>query len=600
MANRDDIIKQNIKFMYGRSQEISLQDPDKRTLAPTVRKSIAGDVIDSFDGENAFLSPGFDCPVMLPGDDLLFPSFEHALQASRTTDISKRAAIRDAKSARDAKKLGSKVDVSSNWKENCAGIAEKLLRDKFFRNKELKAKLLKTEHRTLKFVNNYGDQFWGITADGKGQNKLGKLLEKIRTEIEQGEEVDHWLSDHFKAVSEEQVALQVVVSRGGQKVPEECKRISQRAKVFIGKSESNDIVCNHVSVSRRHAVLLIDGMRGSLLIDLHAANGTVLNGQTLQPLHPYAITDDCIVSFGASHREYVFIVDRNAQEKMKAQAYDRVAACDISREKAVELTVFVGNIPFYATEKDIRSTFESCGAITDISLPKGRIPDGESTGDHRGVAFIRFATAAGVVQALSRDGDEMVVPGQEQHQHPARKLRVRRSNAPPVKANNNGNSKSSSDRSNQHGNDNKQQEKGPTRAHPNLETAVADRSPVKRSRRSRSPQRKLRNNESPVKQRRTSESPERRRCTSRSPDRPRRTSESPERPRHISRSPDRPRRTSESRERPRRTSRSPDRPRRFSRSPDRRTSPHRSGWHKRERRSASSDSDSSSSASVAS
>lgn len=47
--------------------------------------------------------------------------------------------------------------------------------------------------------------------------------------------------------------------------------------------------------------------------------------------------------------------------------------------------VYVGGIPYYSTEDDIRSYFESCGSITDIDCM--RFPD---TGKFNGIAIITF------------------------------------------------------------------------------------------------------------------------------------------------------------------------------------------------------------------
>ncbi|KAL6131402.1 hypothetical protein ACLB2K_069778 [Fragaria x ananassa] len=64
--------------------------------------------------------------------------------------------------------------------------------------------------------------------------------------------------------------------------------------------------------------------------------------------------------------------------------------------------VYVGGIPYYSTEDDIRSYFESCGSITDIDCK--RFPD---TGKFNGIAIITFRTEAAAKRALALDGDDM-------------------------------------------------------------------------------------------------------------------------------------------------------------------------------------------------
>ena len=49
------------------------------------------------------------------------------------------------------------------------------------------------------------------------------------------------------------------------------------------------------------------------------------------------------------------------------------------------LKVYVGGIPYYSNEDDIRSYFESCGTITEIDCMK--FPD---SGKFRGIAIISF------------------------------------------------------------------------------------------------------------------------------------------------------------------------------------------------------------------
>ncbi|KAG9160811.1 hypothetical protein Leryth_008640 [Lithospermum erythrorhizon] len=64
--------------------------------------------------------------------------------------------------------------------------------------------------------------------------------------------------------------------------------------------------------------------------------------------------------------------------------------------------VYVGGIPFYSTEDDIRSYFEGCGSITEIDCMK--FPE---SGKFRGIAIITFKTEAASERALALDGSDM-------------------------------------------------------------------------------------------------------------------------------------------------------------------------------------------------
>jgi hypothetical protein len=60
------------------------------------------------------------------------------------------------------------------------------------------------------------------------------------------------------------------------------------SSVLIGRAEGNRVVIDHVSVSRRHARLVIDGARATLE-DLNSANGTFVGSSRIAPGVPTAI-----------------------------------------------------------------------------------------------------------------------------------------------------------------------------------------------------------------------------------------------------------------------------------------------------------------------
>ncbi|VFQ81238.1 unnamed protein product [Cuscuta campestris] len=74
-----------------------------------------------------------------------------------------------------------------------------------------------------------------------------------------------------------------------------------------------------------------------------------------------------------------------------------------SKENAdVSTKVYVGGIPYYSSEDDIRSYFEGCGTITEVDCMI--FPD---TGKFRGIAIITFKTEAAAKRALALDGSDM-------------------------------------------------------------------------------------------------------------------------------------------------------------------------------------------------
>ena len=119
-------------------------------------------------------------------------SVEHAFQANKTTNREQQLEILNAVTAKQAKRLGKKVDLIENWDEKKVGVMERLLDDKFIQNFPLKLKLLATGMSELQEGNSWGDTFWGITKKG-GNNNLGILLMKMRRRIvrDEGEILYH-------------------------------------------------------------------------------------------------------------------------------------------------------------------------------------------------------------------------------------------------------------------------------------------------------------------------------------------------------------------------------------------------------------------------
>lgn len=59
--------------------------------------------------------------------------------------------------------------------------------------------------------------------------------------------------------------------------------------------------------------------------------------------------------------------------------------------------IFVGNIPFDATEEELRTLFKELGKIRQILIPKDR-----ETGKSRGFAFVEFEDSSQMIEAIAR------------------------------------------------------------------------------------------------------------------------------------------------------------------------------------------------------
>ena len=114
--------------------------------------------------------------------DKMYPSAEHAYQAQKSTDPIKQQWIRNAATPNESKKRARTVELRSDWEIVKIDIMEEILREKFSQEPE-RSILLSSGNEDLVEGNWWGDKFWGQCPVGDGQNWLGKLLMKIRNEM---------------------------------------------------------------------------------------------------------------------------------------------------------------------------------------------------------------------------------------------------------------------------------------------------------------------------------------------------------------------------------------------------------------------------------
>lgn len=142
-------------------------------------------MIDKFDGEFAFLSNFY--PSAISDGYTTFPTVEHYFQACKCEYMDDYDAIAAAPTPGQAKRLGRQAVLRDDWEQNKLNVMETALRKKFA-IPELREKLLATGDAYLVEGNFWHDNTWGDCGCEKckhthGQNNLGKLLMKIRTDI---------------------------------------------------------------------------------------------------------------------------------------------------------------------------------------------------------------------------------------------------------------------------------------------------------------------------------------------------------------------------------------------------------------------------------
>lgn len=143
-------------------------------------KSVAGDF--------SFLSNFFaGAPFEWEGED--YRTAEHAFQAAKCARPCDRKLFSGCRTPGEAKRLGRRVQLRADWEETKLAVMESVLRAKFSLP-SLRERLLLTGNCEIVHANTWHDQFWGDCVcplhRAPGENHLGRLLMKLRTELQGG------------------------------------------------------------------------------------------------------------------------------------------------------------------------------------------------------------------------------------------------------------------------------------------------------------------------------------------------------------------------------------------------------------------------------
>ena len=143
-------------------------------------------MIDCFDKEWAFLSNFYQNEIEFEG--ITYPTNEHFFQAMKTLDENERHAIANCRTPGQAKRMGRRVALRSDWENVKEDVMFTGLCIKFS-DEQLADWLLETGDEELVEGNTWSDTFWGV-CNGVGENKLGKLLMKVRGLIKEERGLD--------------------------------------------------------------------------------------------------------------------------------------------------------------------------------------------------------------------------------------------------------------------------------------------------------------------------------------------------------------------------------------------------------------------------
>lgn len=184
--------------------------------------------IKKFQGETRWLSNFHECEIAFEYE--VYPTTEHAYQASKSLVSAERAAIRACDTPGKARRLGQTVTMRPEWEDRLMGsrhpckveMMYRINRQKFFEHEELGDQLLATGNQHLMEGNTWGDKFWGV-CDGQGLNWLGRVLMDIREELRLDRKIKKELLEAGKSfdgdVYEEMYGDRVM--RGLEKLDEE-------------------------------------------------------------------------------------------------------------------------------------------------------------------------------------------------------------------------------------------------------------------------------------------------------------------------------------------------------------------------------------------
>lgn len=129
--------------------------------------------------EYAFLSNFYPCEVAYKG--LTYESSEAAFQAQKER-LDKDKIKYTNIPPNVAKRMGRQALLPSDWEQSKDRIMYEVVLAKFSQNPDFKKMLLNVKEEIVE-DNTWNDTYWGC-CNGIGLNKLGKILTKVREELQ--------------------------------------------------------------------------------------------------------------------------------------------------------------------------------------------------------------------------------------------------------------------------------------------------------------------------------------------------------------------------------------------------------------------------------
>ncbi|MCA9720493.1 MAG: NADAR family protein [Myxococcales bacterium] len=123
-------------------------------------------------------------PYPITIDGVVWPTTEHYFQAMKFKDRAHQGEIRRANGPMLAARMGRdrKRPLRRDWESVKDQVMYRALQAKFTQHEELRALLLSTgEAKLIEHTRN--DRYWADGGDGRGKNRLGVLLMRLRAEL---------------------------------------------------------------------------------------------------------------------------------------------------------------------------------------------------------------------------------------------------------------------------------------------------------------------------------------------------------------------------------------------------------------------------------
>lgn len=116
-----------------------------------------------------------------------WPTSEHYFQAQKFVGAPDEEEVRQAKSPMVAARMGRsrKRPLRQDWESVKDSIMHEAVLAKFTQHDDLRETLLGTGNRTL-IEHTENDAYWGDGGDGRGQNRLGQILMRVRGQLQAG------------------------------------------------------------------------------------------------------------------------------------------------------------------------------------------------------------------------------------------------------------------------------------------------------------------------------------------------------------------------------------------------------------------------------